>query len=262
VLWHQIAQQTGALVYVLPINPETYCVDISGLDHILTKSIKVVAVTSSSNVLGPLWGGENALLHQLIRKSRAAGAGIILDAAQSVAHEPVDVQTLGCDFLAFSVHKMGGPTGLGVLYARKEMHQYMQPYRFGGGMVAAVAQDFMTWQVAPHCFEAGTPPIAQVIGLGAVLDFYRAQVDFNELRSFEAALCEQFIQGVSDIPGLHIVGNPLLLSQQGHLVTFYVDGIHAHDLASTLSRYGCSVRAGDHCAQPLSAVMAAAPPRC
>lgn len=254
VLWHEMARRYGAHVYVLPIDPITSCVDVSGLDHLLTKSIKVFAATMSSNVLGPIWGADNYLLRQCITKVRSVGAGVIIDAAQTIAHAPIDVERLECDFLAFSVHKMGGPTGLGVLYARSSMHAHMKPYRFGGGMVAAVADDFMTWQAAPHCFEAGTPPIAQVVGLGALLDFYTKYVDFAALRQQEATLCAQLIGALESIPGVHVVGNKELLSSQGHVVSFYVDGIHAHDLASSLGQYGCAVRAGDHCAQPLTSL--------
>jgi cysteine desulfurase/selenocysteine lyase len=254
VLWHQIAQECKAHVYVLPIDPRTFCVDLSGLSHVLTKSIKVVAVTMSSNVLGPIWGRDGVLLDQLIKHARAAGAGIVLDAAQAVAHTRLAVNQLDCDFLAFSVHKMGGPTGLGVLYARSRMHPVMKPYRFGGGMVAAVASDFMTWQSPPHCFEAGTPPIAQVVGFGAVLEFYKKHVEFDALVEHEAALCAQLIEGLSAIPGVTVVGNTELLSRHGHVVSWYVDGIHAHDIAATLSDYGCDLRAGDHCAHPLSEV--------
>ncbi|MDQ5941047.1 MAG: cysteine desulfurase / selenocysteine lyase, partial [Candidatus Dependentiae bacterium] len=240
--------------YVLPIDSETYCVDISALDHLLTKSIKVFAATTSSNVLGPVWGVGDVLLHRAIAKVRALGVGVVLDVAQTIAHQPINVEKLDCDFLAFSVHKMGGPTGLGILYAHKRMHDQMKPYRFGGGMVAAVTSEFMTWQAAPHCYEAGTPPIAQVVGLGALLKFYKEQVDFPELKETEAAFCSQLICGLKNIPGLHIVGNADLLSREGHVVSFYLDDIHAHDLASSLGQYGCAVRAGDHCAQPLSAL--------
>lgn len=254
VLWHEIARRYGAQVYVLPIDPVTFCVDISGLDHLLTKPIKLVAVTTCSNVLGPIWGSQSVLLHALIEKSRQAGAAILIDAAQTIAHASLDVQALDCDFLGFSVHKMGGPTGLGVLYARKSRHKEMRPYRFGGGMVAAVADDYMVWQAAPHCFEAGTPPIAQVIGFGAVLDFYTHHIDFTLLRRHEASLCAQLIAGLSQIEGVRIVGNTDLLSQEGHVVTWYVEGIHAHDLATTLGQYRCCLRAGDHCAHPISAL--------
>lgn len=254
VLWHEVARRLGAHVYVLPIDSETYCVDISALDHLLTKSIKVFAATTSSNVLGPVWGVGDVLLHRAIAKVRALGVGVVLDVAQTIAHQPINVEKLDCDFLAFSVHKMGGPTGLGILYAHKRMHDQMKPYRFGGGMVAAVTSEFMTWQAAPHCYEAGTPPIAQVVGLGALLKFYKEQVDFPELKETEAAFCSQLICGLKNIPGLHIVGNADLLSREGHVVSFYLDDIHAHDLASSLGQYGCAVRAGDHCAQPLSAL--------
>jgi cysteine desulfurase/selenocysteine lyase len=254
VLWHEIARRYGAFVYVLPIDPITFCVELSGVDHLLTKSIKVVAVTTCSNVLGPIWGAHSALLYTLIKKARSVGAAIVIDAAQTIAHAPIDVQELDCDFLAFSVHKMGGPTGLGVLYARKKRHSEMKPYRFGGGMVAAIADDYMVWQAAPHCFEAGTPPIAQVVGLGAVLDFYTNNVDFALLQQHEATLCAQLIAGLKNIPGVHLVGNADLLSRSGHVVTWYVDGVHAHDLATTLGTYRCCLRAGDHCAHPISAL--------
>lgn len=252
VLWQEMAKRFNFKVHVLPINPVTYTVDLEGLNEVLVGSVKLIAVSTSSNVLGPIWGDNNEVLHQLIAGARSVGACVALDAAQTVAHEPVDVQALDCDFLAFSVHKMGGPTGLGVLYARKQMHKDMHPYRFGGGMVAAVAQGCATWQEAPQQFEAGTPPLAQVVGLGALLDFYRQQVDFDALKKHETFLVSQLIAGLRTIEGVHIVGNQALLNEVGHVVTWYVDDIHAHDLAASLSDRGCAVRAGDHCAQPLA----------
>lgn len=254
VLWHEMAKRFKWNVHVLPINQRTATVDLEGLGAVLAKSAKLIAVSTCSNVLGPIWGANNEILHQLIAGARSVGACVALDAAQTVAHEAVDVQALNCDFLAFSAHKMGGPTGLGVLYARKELHKDMHPYRFGGGMVAAVAQEYTTWQEAPQRFEAGTPPLAQVVGMGALLDFYSQQVDFAELKNHESFLTAQLIAGLRTIDGVHVVGNESLLADSGHVVTWYVDGIHAHDLASSLSDEGCAVRAGDHCAQPLAAL--------
>lgn len=254
VLWHEVAKRTGAVVHVLPINPRTYTVDLSDLAQIMSQPVKLVAVSAYSNVLGPIWGAGDELLTQLIGVARKVKACIVIDAAQTVAHQKVDVQKLDCDFLAFSAHKMGGPTGLGVLYAREALHDAMMPYRFGGGMVAAIAQDCVTWQEAPQRFEAGTPPIAQVVGLGALLDFYRQQVDLSQVAAYEAFLCDQLIAGLEKIAGVQVVGNKQLLAQRGHVVTFYVDSIHAHDLAGSLSEHGVCVRAGDHCAQPLAAL--------
>lgn len=252
VLWREVARRTGAILHVLPISTKNYCVDLSSLPELLSKNIKVIAVTVESNVLGPIWGAQRELLTELISAARRVDACVILDAAQVVAHESVDVQALDCDFLAFSAHKMGGPTGLGVLYARKALHEYMKPYRFGGGMVAAVSESYAEWQPAPQKFEAGTPPIAQVVGFGALLDFYREKVDFTSLAQHEALLCDQLITELARIPGVRIVGNTELLRSHGHLVTWYVEGIHAHDLAASLSEHGICVRAGDHCAQPIT----------
>jgi cysteine desulfurase/selenocysteine lyase len=255
VLWHEFARRKGARVYVLPVDPKTFCIDTSGIDHLFAAcSIKAVAVTTSSNVLGPVWGKEQHLLHPLLKKARSVGATIILDAAQSAAHTPIDVQALDCDFLAFSAHKMGGPTGLGVLYARKALHQHLSPYRFGGGMVAAVVDGFSQWSAMPQRLEAGTPPFAQVIGMGALLDWYASTVDFDAVKAYEAHLCQTLITELASVPGLTIVGNHDLLAQEGHVVSFYVDDIHAHDIASDLSAAGCCVRAGDHCASPLTAL--------
>ena len=254
VLWHEVAKRTGAKVHVLPIDPKTYCVDLSSLPELMSKSIKVVAVSVESNVLGPIWGAQRELLIELIAAARLMGACIVLDAAQVVAHQQVDVQELDCDFLAFSAHKMGGPTGLGILYASEELHDGMTPYRFGGGMVVAIASDYAEWQAAPQKFEAGTPPIAQVVGFGALLDFYRQQVDLEVVSQKEATLCDQLITELFRIPGVHIVGNTTLLRSHGHLVTWHVDGIHAHDLAASLSEQGVCLRAGDHCAQPVASL--------
>jgi len=254
VLWQQVAQQTGARLKRLPIDAETYTVDITSLEQTITEKTKLVALVYDSNVLGPIWGGRYERLRCVIDQARAVGAVVVLDAAQAVAHIPLYVRDLDCDFLAFSAHKLGGPTGLGVLYIHQRRHEEMNPVQFGGGMIRRITPTMLEWQEMPHRLEAGTPPIAQVIGLGALLDFYETYVDWNILALHEAALCRQLYDALDDIPGVTVVGNRELMLSHGHMVSFFIKEIHAHDFAQYLGTQQCLVRAGDHCAQPLSAV--------
>lgn len=254
VVWQEVAKRTGANLRMLPIDQTTWTVDLAQSRHLIDETVKLLAVTLDSNVLGPIWGVGDELLAELIEMVKPYGTCVALDAAQRVAHAPIDVRALDVDFLAFSAHKMGGPTGLGVLYAHERRHGQMQPYRFGGGMVHTVGFEQSTWLQPPHCFEAGTPPIAQVVAFGALLDFYAANVDWRQLRQHEAGLTVQLRNALEKIQGVHVLGNRAGQAAQGHLVSFYVEDMHAHDLAAALSAHGCAVRAGDHCAQPLSAL--------
>ena len=187
VLWQEMAKRTGAKLYILPLDPHTFTVDLSDLDTILDGPVKLMAVSIDSNVLGPIWGESRQLLAQLIAGVRQKGGIVILDAAQLVAHEKVDVQSLDCDFLAFSAHKMGGQPDWGVLYARQALHESMTPYRFGGGMVAAVSQECSTGCTMRHsALKQALLRLHRLLAIGALLDFYRTEVDFTSLLSYEA----------------------------------------------------------------------------
>ncbi|MGD1997434.1 MAG: aminotransferase class V-fold PLP-dependent enzyme [Candidatus Dependentiae bacterium] len=251
VLWQEVARRTGAQLRTLPINPQTFTVDLSLLPTVLDDRVKLVALTVDSNVLGPIWGANDEILHDVLAFAQKNNVCTVLDVAQRVAHAPLQLGN-SVDFAAFSAHKMGGPTGLGVLYANKRRHEQMRPHRLGGGMVHSVSEESYVPQQPPHCFEAGTPPLAQVIGFGALLNFYTKHVDWAALKQHEAALSAQLTAGLKDMGGVTVVGNADLLAAEGHLVSWYVEDMHGHDLAAALSLHGCMVRAGDHCAQPLS----------
>lgn len=245
--WQRVCQHTGAQLVFIPINPETYQVQ-NPLSYI-TEKTKLVAVTHSSNVLGDIWQLEQ--LEQVISKAHSVGAKVLIDAAQTAAHQKIDVQPLGADFLVFSGHKIFGPTGIGVLYIKKELHEEIEPYQLGGSMVFQVWFDKATWAPSPHKFEAGTPPIAQAIGLGATIDYIQTNIDFTALKKHEAHLCTLILSGLEKIDGITIVGNKQALEKNGHLVSFAVKDLHPHDVAAQLGNKNIAVRAGHHCAQPL-----------
>jgi len=229
---------------VIPVHPDGSLI-MDHLDDIITYKTKLVACVHVSNALG-----THVNVERIVMYAKQVGALVLIDAAQSVGHQRINVVDLDCDFLAFSGHKMLAPTGVGVLYIRQELHDAVEPYQYGGGMVFEVDYQKSTYLKAPHKFEAGTPPIAQVIGLGEAVN-YLSQIDFEQLRIHEAQLCAQLIDGLSLIDGVRILGPVEQLKKQGHLVSFVVENIHSHDVAAYLSQEGICVRAGDYCAQPL-----------
>ncbi len=247
--WQQVAKKNGATLKYIPALPNG-TLDYKALDSLLTQKTKLVAVTHISNALGT----RNDIT-RIIAAAHAVGARVLIDAAQSAPHEALDVKKLNCDFLAFSGHKMLGPTGIGVLYIKKELHEQMQPYQFGGGMVYEADLYNASWQKAPHKFEAGTPPIAQAIGLAAAIDYIQKHIPFDQLQKHEASLCAQLIDGFSSMKKVTILGPIQDLKKSGHLVSFTIDGMHPHDIAAQLSKKGICVRAGNHCAQPLAKLM-------
>lgn len=244
VPWQQFAKAHGAVLTFIPILP-TGEIDYTSLAKIITTKTKVVGVTAGSNVIGVA-----TKLEPIIAQAKKVGAKIIIDAAQMLPRERFDVQKLGCDFLVFSGHKMLGPTGIGAVYIKKELHPELQPYMVGGSMVFSVDWQESRWREMPQLLEAGTPPIVEVIGLGAAIS-YLEKVDFKELAAHEAALCRRLLEGIMPISGVRILGPIEKLMQEGHLVSFVVDGIHPYDVASFLDKYKIAVRAGHHCAQPL-----------
>lgn len=246
VPWQQVAIKTGAKIKLIPVGVN-WELDLSDIDNIITKNTKIVAVTHASNVFG-----SHVDLKPIIKRAKEVGAKVLVDAAQSAPHKKIDVKDLDCDFLAFSGHKMLAPTGIGVLFIKKEMQDKVSPYQFGGGMVFEVDYDKASWCKTSKRFEAGTLPIAQVIGFGAAIDYFDAKVDFIQMAKHEASLCKRVIEGLQAIGGIKILGPVDKLKESGHLVSFVVDGIHAHDVSAYLSNFGICVRAGHNCAQPLA----------
>jgi len=244
--WQQLAERTGATLRWLPVTHEG-ALDTSRLNQLLTAQTKLIAVTGTSNAVG-----VHTDLHTIIDAAHAVGAKVLVDAAQMVAHQKINVAELGADFVVFSGHKMFGPTGVGVLYIKKELHDQVLPCSFGGGIVREATMDSASFLPAPHGLEAGTPPTAQVIGLGAAIDYIEQHLDFDTLTHYEASLCARLINGINAIAGVTILGPVEQLKQAGHLVSFVVDGVHAHDVAAHLDRKGICARAGHHCAQPLA----------
>ena len=180
----------------------------------------------------------------LTRAAHAVGAKVLIDAAQSVPHQKIDVRELDCDFLVFSGHKIMGPTGVGVLYAKKEILESMRPYQYGGGMVSSVQLFESSWTEVPQRFEAGTPPIASAIGLAAAIKYMKEQIDFDILRAHEASLCRPLIEGLSTFKKAKIYGPVDQLQESGHIVSFNIQGLHPHDIAAYCDRFGICIRAG------------------
>jgi cysteine desulfurase/selenocysteine lyase len=241
--WQYLAQQYKCILKYIPVQPNG-TLDLEQLGNLLTPRTKLVSVTQISHVLG-----THNDISSIIKQAHAVGARVLVDAAQSAPHLSINVQELGVDFLVFSGHKLMGPTGAGILYIRQELHDHMQPYQRGGGMVADVNYTSARWLPVPYRLEAGTPSSAAVIGLGAALDYLR-HITIDQLRDHEAALCAQLIEGLSTISGIRVLGPQEQLRQQGSIVSFTVNGMHAHDVAAYLDSYGICVRAGHHCAQP------------
>jgi cysteine desulfurase / selenocysteine lyase len=244
--WQRLAQQKGAILKYIPVLSDG-SLDLSHLDSLITHKTKIVTIIHVSNAVG-----THVDIATIIARARHVGARILIDAAQSVPHQKIDVHAMGCDFLVFSGHKLLGPTGIGVLYIKKNLHNTLPPYEVGGGMVEDVDMHHATWAHAPQKFEAGTPPIAQAIGLGAAVDYINAHINFDELQIYEAHLCARLIEGLQTINGVKILGPVQELKKQGHLVSFLVEGCHSHDVAAFLDSKGISVRAGHHCAQPFA----------
>lgn len=247
VPWQKLAIQTGARLVFIPVDQESYTVNDP--EKYLTKRTKLVAVTHHSNVLGAIW--DPLVFKKFIKKARDLGAVTLIDGAQCVAHHPVDVIDLGADVFVFSGHKLFGPTGVGVLYVHKRLHDFLQPYHLGGAMVASVDWHKAIYKPFPYLLEAGTPPIAEVIGLGAAMTFMKKQVDFDEIKMIESGLARLLYEGLSSIPTCSLFAHKKHLFDEGHVLSFSLKGIHAHDIAALCAEKNIAVRAGNHCAQPL-----------
>lgn len=240
VPWQLVTRATGARLRYIPLR-EDGCLDLKDLGRFFTPALKLVAVVHQSNVFGTI-----NPVDEIIAQAREIGALVLLDGAQSVPHFPVDVEQLDCDFLAFSGHKMLGPTGVGGLYARPELLESMEPFLGGGEMIRKVTMETATWNEIPWKFEAGTPCIAQAIGLGAAID-YLNRTGRERIRDHEQALTAYALEGLQAIPGLTVYGPP---APRGAVISFNVAGVHPADLAQFLDQDGIAIRAGHHCAQP------------
>jgi cysteine desulfurase/selenocysteine lyase len=240
VPWHLIQKQTGCTLRFIPVT-EQGTLDLSQLNRLL-ENVKLASVVHMSNVLGTI----NPVA-KIAEAAHRVGALVLVDGAQSAPHLPVDVQALGCDFFAFSGHKMCGPTGVGVLWSKAEILEAMDPFLGGGEMIHEVWLDRSTYAELPHKFEAGTPAIAQAIGLGAAVD-YLLTVGMNRIAEQEHALTTLAIQKMQQVEGLRIFGSA---PERGGAISFTLDGIHHHDLSTILDQEGIAIRAGHHCAQPL-----------
>lgn len=244
VPWQLIAQRTGAALRYVPVLGENaeLGLDLDALASLLTPEVKVFAFTHLSNTLGTI----NPIA-ELCARARAVGAVTVIDAAQSSGHEVLDVQSLGCDFLAFSGHKMAGPTGIGVLYGRRALLDAMPPWQGGGGMISQVDYLESKWKPSPERFEAGTPNVADAIGLHAALD-YLDNLGRPAVAAHDHLLAKRAYEALSELPGIRILGPKGL---RGGLVSFAFRDVHAHDVVTFADQDGIALRGGHHCNQPL-----------
>jgi cysteine desulfurase/selenocysteine lyase len=241
--WQQLAKRVGAKLTWFKITDEGR-LDLSDIDKLINKKTKIVAITHQSNVLGTI-----VPLAQITKAAHAVGAVVVLDACQSAPHFAVDVKKLEVDFLAFSGHKVLGPTGIGVLWGKAELLDQLEPSLFGGSMVDSVTMLGATWAKAPRKFEAGVPNMAQAVGLSAAID-YISEIGMDKVAQHEQVLTKQLISGLQNISGVQVIG-PVDMKDRGGVVSFTVDGVHPHDVGQYLDQFGIAVRTGHHCAWPL-----------
>jgi cysteine desulfurase/selenocysteine lyase len=240
--WQQLAARTGAELKWFEVTPDGR-LDLSNINSVITEGTKVVSLTHQSNVLGTI-----NPLEAIVKRAHEVGAVVVLDACQSVPHMPIDVSTLGVDFLAFSGHKAVGPTGVGVLWS--SLLEELPPFLYGGSMIETVTMTSATWAPAPRKFEAGVPNMAQAVGLGAAIDYLTA-IGMHNVFAHEVELTGYLLNGLLEIPELSIVG-PTTTQSRGGSVSFTVGQIHPHDLGQYLDSQGVAVRTGHHCAWPLT----------
>jgi len=244
VPWQVLCRERGAELRYLEVD-ERGEISLAQLDTELARGdVCLVAVTHVSNVLGTILP-----VAEIVARARAAGAVTLVDGAQAVPHMAVDVEAIGADFYAWTGHKALGPTGIGVLHGRREILESMEPFLTGGDMIASVDFQSATWNELPYKFEAGTPPIAEAVGLGAAVE-YLSGLGMDRVRVHERALTGYMLERLSDVPGLRVTGPPQA-EARGGLVSFTIEGMHPHDIAELADRGGVCIRAGHHCAQPL-----------
>ena len=250
VPWQYIAQRTGAEFRAIPLDDHGE-LRLDTLDEIAgSEQVKVVANNLVSNALGTINPVE-----RLSAWAHERGAIMVVDAAQAAPHHPIDVQALGCDFLAFSAHKMCGPTSVGALWGRQEILERMAPFNLGGHMIRAVNLERTTWGQVPAKFEAGTQPIAEAVGFGAAVDYLTA-IGLDAIEEYEQELAAQALEALADVPGIKLYGPPP--ERRAGIVSFNLEGVHPHDVAQVLDMRGVAIRAGHHCCQPLMAKLGVA----
>ncbi len=242
VPWQQLSARTGCRLRHMPIDDEGR-LELDALPNLLSERTKLVAITAISNVLGTI-----NPIRQIIERAHQAGAVVLVDAAQSAPHVATDVQALDVDFLAFSGHKMLGPSGIGVLYGREKLLETIPPFMGGGSMIRRVFLDRFESADLPAKFEAGTPPIVPAIGLGAAID-YLNQVGLGPIHEYERILTQRAHDVLEQVGGICFLGPPP--AEKAGIVSFTVEGVHAHDVAQLLDRHGVAIRAGHHCTMPL-----------
>ena len=242
VPWQMLAEERRLRLEFIPVTPQGL-LDLEVYQQLLKLEPKLVAFTQMSNVLGTITPAR-----QIVSMAHAAGALTLIDGAQSVPHLPVDVRDLDVDFLAFSAHKMCGPTGIGVLYGKEKLLHDMPPFLGGGDMIKRVSLRSFSSNDLPHKFEAGTPAIAEAVGFGAAVD-YISHIGMQKIETYEHALIAYVMERLEEIPGVRVLGPSA--EKRGGVTSFVLDGLHPHDISQILDSYGIAIRAGHHCAQPL-----------
>lgn len=242
VPWQILAEERGVVVRHLPFLPDG-TLDLAQLPQLLTEKTKLFSFTAVSNVFGTV-----NPVRQLVKAAHSVGALAMVDAAQAVPHMPVDVQAWDCDFMAFSGHKMCAPTGIGILYGKRHILEDMPPFMGGGDMIRRVTLEGSTWNELPHKFEAGTPSIAEGIGLGTAVD-YLSELGMENVHAYEQYITNYALEALSEVDQLQILGPSA--AQRGGVASFTINGLHPHDIAELLDKDGIAIRAGHHCAMPL-----------
>jgi cysteine desulfurase/selenocysteine lyase len=245
VPWQLLTQRKGATLRWFGLTDDGQ-LDLSDLDRLINEKTKVVSLTWVSNMLGTV----NPVT-QIARRAHEVGAIVVVDASQAVPQLPVDVTASGADLLAFTGHKVVGPTGIGVLWGKRAVLDQLPPFHGGGEMIETVRMDVSTYAGIPHKFEAGTPPIVEAVGLGAAVD-YLAHIGMEAIHAHEQAITAYALEGLATVPGLKVLG-PLDATKRGGAISFELDGVHPHDIAQVLDSRGIAVRAGHHCAKPAHA---------
>lgn len=243
VPWHFLRERQGAVLKWAPVD-ESGAFLIDEFEALLTERTKLIAITHMSNVLGTI-----VPIKDIIALAHSRGIKVLVDGSQAVVHMPVDVADLGADFYVFTGHKLYGPSGIGVLYGKKDLLNAMPPFLGGGEMIDTVSTEAVTYGQSPHRFEAGTPPIVQAIGLGAAIE-YVEKIGRSEIADYESSLTAYAAEGLSQLPFLKMIGTA---PGKGGIFSFVVEGVHAHDISTLIDRSGVAVRAGTHCAEPLLA---------
>ncbi|GBQ36556.1 cysteine desulfurase [Gluconacetobacter azotocaptans] len=242
VPWQMLRDRAGIELRVAPIT-DAGELELEALERLLSDGkVALVAVTHMSNVLGTVTPAR-----RIADMAHAAGARVLFDGSQMVVHRRVDVREIGADFYVFTGHKLYGPTGIGVLWGRRELLEAMPPFLGGGDMISTVRFEGSTWANVPHKFEAGTPAIIETIGLGAAISYIES-IGFDAIAAHEAALTDHALRRLAEVPGLRVIGAP---ADRGGVISFTMDDVHPHDIATLLDRNGIAIRAGHHCAEPL-----------